>query len=88
MKDIEVISSLPGSPYFFFKKNGPVKHSNVHPHYSLEGGGVGPLHLQRGQEEGGRGDEGGQALLQQQGNGGGGDESLMVVVFVDVIITF
>ena len=30
MKDIEVISSLPGSPYFFFKKNGPVKHSSDH----------------------------------------------------------
>ena len=30
MKYIEVISSLPGSPYFFFKKNGPVKHSNGH----------------------------------------------------------
>ena len=30
MQDIEVISSLPGSPYFFFKKNGPVKHCNVY----------------------------------------------------------
>ena len=28
MKDIEVISSLPDFPYFFFKKNGLVKHSN------------------------------------------------------------
>ena len=34
-KDIEVISSLPGSPYFFFEKNGPVKHSNLHAHSTL-----------------------------------------------------
>ena len=29
MDDIEVISSLPGYPYFFSKKNWPLKHSSV-----------------------------------------------------------